>query len=90
MPLPANENNPEYVAYLANSIQKIYQTAPTPTLVLFNSQALLAAVYQKLNKRIPAQILASNISGSREKKLCVALVASAFNYPRIQFVLGGR
>ncbi len=67
MPLPANENNPEYVAYLANSIQKIYQTAPTPTLVLFNSQALLAAVYQKLNKRIPAQILASNISGSREK-----------------------
>ncbi|USS92704.1 exonuclease domain-containing protein [Fructilactobacillus ixorae] len=68
MPLPPATENEEYVAFLANSIQKIYRAAPVPTLVLFNSLELIQAVHAKL-KGQPGlgMLLASGISGSQSK-----------------------
>ncbi|POH07669.1 helicase C-terminal domain-containing protein [Fructilactobacillus lindneri] len=67
-PTPENYENDEYVNYLANSIQKLFEESPQPTLVLFNSMNLIKAVYERLNGNDNSYaVLASGISGGQEK-----------------------
>ncbi|USS89915.1 helicase C-terminal domain-containing protein [Fructilactobacillus cliffordii] len=67
-PMPAVVENEEYVAFVANSIQKIYHAQPVPTLVLFNSLELIQAVYAKLHDQAGiGMVLAAGISGSQSK-----------------------
>ncbi|USS87521.1 exonuclease domain-containing protein [Fructilactobacillus hinvesii] len=69
-PMPAGVENEEYVAFVANSIQKIYHAQPVPTLVLFNSLELIQAVYSKLRSQPGiGMLLAAGISGSQSKIL---------------------
>lgn len=71
-PLPGNQNNADYINYLAATIYKLTKQSNCQTMILFNSLVMIEQVYSQLRETDlfdQRDILAQGITGNRDKIL---------------------